>query len=70
MQTYHFTTTVSKDGIPVLPKLPLREGEQIEVTIEAKNGNPTKHSFPLRGLPHKYIDPFEPAAPAEDWDDA
>ena len=52
----------------MLPKLPLREGEQVEVTIEAKNGGPVKRSFPLRGLPHKYINPFEPAAAPEDWD--
>ena len=33
MQTYHFTTTVSKDGVPVLPKLPLREGEPVWVLL-------------------------------------
>jgi hypothetical protein len=69
MQAYHISTTVSKEGIPLLPKLPLREGQNVEVTIEPKNGTSHVHrTFPLRGLPHTYIDPFEPAVPPEDWE--
>jgi hypothetical protein len=68
MQAYHIDTTVSKEGFPLLPKLPLREGQHVSVTIELTNGaEKPKRSFPLRGLPHKYVDPFEPAAPPEDW---
>ena len=69
MQTYHYDTTVTKEGIPLLPKLPLHEGQHISVTIELTNGaEKPRRSFPLRGLPHEYVDPFEPAVPAEDWE--
>ena len=69
MEAYHINTKISKGGIPFLPKLPFPEGQEVEVTIEAKNGkSPKQPSYPLRGLPHTYIDPFEPAAPPEDWE--
>ncbi len=69
MQAYHIDTTVSKEGFALLPKLPFREGQHISVTIELTNGSDKpRRSFPLRGLPHKYIDPFEPAVPPEDWE--
>ena len=69
MEAYHVNTKVSNGGIPLLSKLPFPEGQEVTVTIEAKKGAVSKHpTFPLRGLPFKYIDPFEPACPPEDWE--
>lgn len=69
MQAYHIDTTVTPEGLLLLPKLPLTAGQRVSVTIEPKNGAAhTRRSFPLRGLPHRYTDPFEPAAPSEDWE--
>jgi hypothetical protein len=67
MQSFQIDTTVSK-GVPVIPKLPLAEGQEVRVTIEAKDSTRPKKNFPLRGLKHQYLDPFEPAADADDWD--
>jgi hypothetical protein len=69
MQAYHIATTVSKEGLLLLPKLPLTEGQHVKVTIELESiAAKPQRSFPLRGLPHRYTDPFEPAAPPEDWE--
>jgi hypothetical protein len=69
MQQYHTVTKIAPNGLPVLDKLPFQEGEVVEVTIESKNGKKIKRTFPYRGKkPFKYIDPFEPAMPAEEWD--
>jgi hypothetical protein len=69
MQSFHIDTTVTKDGVPLLPKLPLHEGQMVSVTIELKNGSEKpKRNFPLRGLSYRYVDPFAPAAPADEWE--
>jgi hypothetical protein len=69
METYHISTKISNGGIPFLPKLPFPDGQEVEVTIEPKNGKMQKKpTYPLRGLPFEYIDPFEPACPPEDWE--
>jgi hypothetical protein len=68
MESYHFDTTVAKNGMPLLPHLPMREGQRVSVTIELKNGERSQPTYPLRNLPLTYIDPFEPAIPPEDWD--
>ena len=69
MQAYHIDATVSKEGLLLLPKLPLTAGQHVKVTIELETiAAKPRRSFPLRGLPHRYTDPFEPAAPPEDWD--
>jgi hypothetical protein len=65
VQSFQIDTTVSH-GIPVIPKLPLEEGQEVRVTIEAKGSvSHSKTKFPLRGLKHQYIDPFKPAADAD-----
>jgi hypothetical protein len=69
MQAYHIDTTVSNEGLILLPKLPVKAGQHVKVTIELENGeSKPRRSFPLRGLPYRYTDPFDPAAPPEDWD--
>jgi hypothetical protein len=71
MYSYHTHTKIAPNGLPILGKLPFTEGDEVEVTIESKNGKPTpkKREFPLRGLkPFKYVDPYESAAPITDWE--
>ena len=71
MYSYHTHTKIAPNGLPLLGKLPFTEGEEVEVTIESKNGTPKhfKREFPYRGKePFKYIDPYEPAVPNSDWD--
>lgn len=62
-------TEAGDEGAVNVHGLPLKKGERVEVKIKRllrlpANSNP----YPLRGLPHKYIDPFGPAVPAEEWD--
>ncbi len=69
MQAYHTTSKISQNGALVITGLPFRVGDEVEVTVEPKV---TKRGqifrTPLAGVPIEYIDPFEPAAPAEDWE--
>ena len=47
------------------PDLTLSPGEAVEVIMLPRNN--TVKSYPLRGKPVVYTDPFEPAA-QNDWD--
>ena len=70
MQAYRAETTITPDKALTLHSLPFEAGEQVEVIILSKttpkNGS---QRYPLRGLPIKYVDPFEPVA-EHDWDTA
>lgn len=62
-------TEAGDEGVVSVRGLPLAKGERIEVKIKRLPRLPTNSNpYPLRGLPHKYIDPFGPAVPAEEWD--
>ena len=59
---------VGADGVVTVRGLPLKEGERIEVDIKRTLRLPeSSERYPLRGLPHRYDHPFEPAVPADEW---
>ncbi len=60
-------TNVEFNGTIILRNLPFHEGDKVIVVItthpQTVTGPP---AYPLRGLPVKYINPFEPVAET-DW---
>jgi hypothetical protein len=57
---------VIEDGKIVLEGLPVHEGDEVEVSINILD--PTPPTFPLRGVPLRYDDPFAPAVDPSEWD--
>jgi hypothetical protein len=70
MNAHRIEAQVGQDGAIHIPAGPFKPGEQVDIIIlEHSPALPLpKRHFSMRGLPHVYIDPFEPACPAEDWD--
>jgi hypothetical protein len=70
MNAHRIETTVEETGELHLSGLPFRSGAKIEVIILERDASPRarERTFPFRGLPHMYTDPFEPACPIEDWE--
>ena len=61
MQSYHTQLTVPANGVLILEKVPFFEGEEVVVTIEAKEHSKlTARKFPYRGKPFSFRDPFAP----------
>ena len=66
--TFTVRKEVGADGVVTVRGLPLKEGERIEVNIKRRLRLPeSSERYPLRGLPHRYDHPFEPAVPADEW---
>jgi hypothetical protein len=57
---------VIEDGKIILENLPVLEGDEVEVVIQVQDPSPL--TFPLRGAPFRYDDPFEPAVDPSEWD--
>ena len=53
-------------GTVVLDDLPVVEGDEIEVVINILDPIPV--TYPLRGAPLRYDDPFGPAVDPSEWD--
>ena len=69
VSTFTVRKEVGADGVVTVRGLPLKEGERVEVDIKRPLRLPkSSERYPLRGLPHKYDSPFEPAVPADEWD--
>lgn len=69
MEAVRVETTVQPNGRVILENLPFDEGEKVEVIVlESDKGNGNSSDNPLKGTLLKYDDPFEPAAPLEDWE--
>ncbi|MBI3118711.1 MAG: hypothetical protein HYZ00_08505 [Candidatus Hydrogenedentes bacterium] len=74
MSLYTARVVVEENGKLVLDNLPFSAGEMVNIDIEtfqAKeyvSGGHRGIDHPLRNMPYVYIDPFEPAAPPEEWD--
>ena len=67
MQAYRLETTVSDDGSVVLKQLPFRAGEEVEVIVLARESQPGREKYPLRGKPIRYDRPTDPVAET-DWE--
>lgn len=63
--------TVQQNEVIVLEGLPFDDGKKVKVIIleavEEVKGI-SENPYPLRGTVYRYDDPFEPAAPLEDWE--
>ena len=77
MQAHRSEATVSGDGSVVVHGVPFPEGEAVEVIVLLRasgsaggHGDSSQDPFPLRGTVRRYDLPFDPAAPADDWEGA
>ncbi len=57
---------VLQDGRLVIDDLPVRQGQQVEVAISIDKPSPP--TYPLRGTPVRYVDPFLPAIDDSEWE--
>ncbi len=62
--TYRIETTVEDNGIVTVTGLPLHAGDKVEVIVRLHADN--AESYPLRGLPVEYSQPFDSVA-EDDW---
>lgn len=68
MQDYRAEAEVSKDGSVTVKGLPFQPGNKVEVIIRSRGSDAAEEqSYPLRGKPIKYIDPFRSVA-EEGWE--
>lgn len=69
MEAVRIEAIVQPNGKVILNDLPFEEGKQVEIIVLDANGKETvPRSNPLKGSVLRYVDPFEPAAPIEDWE--
>ena len=69
MFTIQVHAAVGTDGTLTINNVPLPAGTPVELTIRAPSVvSPAEVTYPLRGKPVTYIDPFEPAVPESDWE--
>jgi len=68
MEAYRIETSLTKNRALLLQNVPFRAGEMVEVIVlprrKTKNSPPT---YPLRGLPIQYEDPFGSVA-EDEWE--
>jgi len=68
MKDFKIKVVVMADGRIVLNGVPVIKGQHVEVTLRVEE--PSEFSYPLRGLPVHYEDPFEPAVEESEWNAA
>jgi hypothetical protein len=66
MKEHKFKVVVLRDGRVVVDGVPVTEGQEVEVTVRVED--PVPVTYPLLGLPFRYIEPFEPAVDPSEWD--
>lgn len=66
MKKLKIEVVVTEDGKVVLEGLPVKKGDKVEVTI-APAVEKVRPTYPLRGLPVGYVDPFLPAVDENEW---
>lgn len=69
MEAVRIEAKVQPNGRVILNDLPFEEGKDVEIIVLETNGKQAEpKSNPLKGSVLRYDDPFEPAAPIEDWE--
>jgi hypothetical protein len=66
MKEHRVKVVVLENGRVVVEGVPVRVGQEVDVTIHIEE--PVRPTFPLRGLPVRYDDPFLPAVTESEWD--
>lgn len=60
METYRTDVVVKEDGTVTISGLPFHKGEKLDVILLQRAGRASRvETYPLRGEPVKYIEPFE-----------
>ncbi|MEA3351765.1 MAG: hypothetical protein U9Q82_14200 [Chloroflexota bacterium] len=64
METFRIETTISKDGMISIKNLPFLAGDKVEILVHSRKRkkDDSQERYPLRGLPIKYVKPFENVA--------
>ena len=65
MKEHKVRVVVLADGRVVVEGVPVSKGQQVEVTIRIED--PSLPGRPLRGLPFRLDEPFEPAVDESEW---
>lgn len=68
MEAVRIEATVQPNGRVILNDLPFEEGKQVEIIVLETNSATEAGANPLKGSVLRYDDPFEPAAPSDDWE--
>lgn len=66
MKEHKVKVVVLENGKVVVEGIPVTKGQQVEVVIRVEEQ--PKPTYPLRGLPIRYDEPFLPAVPESEWD--
>jgi len=64
MEAIRLETTIEHDGKINVPGV--HAGDAVEVIVLLRS--PRSKSYPLRGTPCAYPNPFDPAIPESDWE--
>ncbi|MDA0840139.1 MAG: hypothetical protein O3B01_19150 [Planctomycetota bacterium] len=68
MKTYKIEATVPSNGKLTITGLPFEVGHKVEVTVrDASSNGEHANTYPLRGMPIRYEEPFKPVADT-DWE--
>ena len=66
MPAHRIRTKVADDGTLKLDHLPFQPGDMVEVVITPAATEKESDQYPLRGMPVRYDEPFEPVVDL-DW---
>lgn len=70
MKTFRTAAVIDPEGQLHLRGLPFESGDEVEVVLQGREKDlETPGRYPLRGLPIRYEEPFEPVA-VGDWEAA
>lgn len=67
MKTFRTAAVVDPERQVHLRGLPFDPGEEVEVVLQGREEPAGAERYPLRGVPVRYDEPFEPVT-AGDWD--
>ena len=67
MEIYRVETKVAGDGTLTLEGLPFRGGDEVEVIVRARRQVQEGQTYPLRGKPIRYIEPFK-SVDEDEWE--
>jgi hypothetical protein len=63
IQAHRIETVLDDDGQLILENLPFKAGQAVEVIVLPQSiAAPINNSYPLRGTPATYDQPFDPVA--------
>ena len=66
MKEQKFRILVLENGKVVVEGVPVKKGQSVEVTIRIEE--PAAPTYPLRGLPVRFDEPFAPAIDETEWE--